>query len=62
MQQKQRIAANPPSHHGPGPCQASQPKMPTEKELQISPIVTESVMHNTKVSFSPPHDLSTDDN
>lgn len=25
--------------------------MPTEKELQISPIVNESVMHNTKVSL-----------
>lgn len=28
----------------------TQPKMPTEKELQISPIVQESVVHNTKVS------------
>lgn len=25
--------------------------MPTEKELQISPVVAESVIHNTKVRF-----------
>lgn len=32
----------------------TQPKMPSEKELQISPIVQESVVHNTKVRDTTP--------
>lgn len=37
-------------HHLPTPTMA-----PSERELQISPMVQESLMHNSKVSPAPPH-------
>jgi hypothetical protein len=32
--------------------------MPTEREFQISPIVPESVMHNTRVSYIPSYTMT----